>query len=238
MISLAITTYNRTDMVLESFLSVLENDYIDEIVIVDDFSETTNFDYLKIKLDELQNKKIKLFRNETNLKPLLNKLQAVKNCKNDWVILLDSDNKVTNSYVDIIKKLEKKENILYTPERLLHFNGDVIISFNKFKNTLINRDNIKNYLNESEIDTLLNVGNFFVNKNKYTQSFQNRNIELSLQTNDAFYFSYLWILSNGTINVVEDLSYFHRQHENSWYLNNRSECDGNTAEIINRLKNF
>jgi hypothetical protein len=238
MISLAITTYNRTDLVVESFLSVLNNEYITEIVVVDDFSDESIFDDLKLKLDELQNDKIKLYRNGSNLKPLLNKLETIKHCQNEWVILLDSDNKITNDYIDVIKKLDKDENILYVPETLLRFNDEKIIDFCNIKNCFIKIENIKDYLNKPEIDTVLNVGNFFVNKDKYLDTFLGKNLDIGLQTNDAFYFSYLWIISNRIINVVDGLSYYHRQHDGSWYLNNRSECDNNTRELINQLKNL
>jgi hypothetical protein len=238
MISLAITTYNRSDLVVESFLSVLNNEYINEIVIVDDFSDMSIFDDLKLKLDELQNDKIKLYRNDSNLKPLLNKLETIKHCQNEWVILLDSDNKITNDYIDIIKNLDKDENVLYLPQTLLHFNDEKIIDFYNIKNCFINFENIKDYLNKPEIDTVLNVGNFFVNKNKYLQTFSKIDLEFHLGTNDAFYFSYLWIMSNKVINVVSDLKYYHRQHDGSWYLNNRSQCDNNTKELINKLKNI
>lgn len=238
MISLAITTYNRSDLVVESFLSVLNNEYINEIVIVDDFSDESIFDDLKLKLDELQNNKIKLYRNDSNLKPLLNKLETIKYCQNEWVILLDSDNKITNDYIDVIKKLEKDEDVLYVSEKLLHFNNEVISDFFNIKNCFINNNNIKDFLNRPELTTVLNVGNFFVNKNKYLETFIDKVIEYELQTNDALYFSYLWIMANRTINVVDGLSYYHRQHDGSWYLNNSFECNKNTNELINRLSNI
>ena len=53
MFTIAITTYNRLDLVIDSFSSVLDNELIDEIVIVDDCSEDTLFNNLKNKLDEL-----------------------------------------------------------------------------------------------------------------------------------------------------------------------------------------
>ena len=224
MITLAITTYNRTDFVIESFSSVLDNNYINEIIIVDDFSDINIYNDLKYKIEGINNHKIKLYRNDVNLKPLLNKLEAIKYSQNDWVILLDSDNKINDNYINIIKSLDVDKNILYIPEKLLHFNGEIISDFNRHKNCNINLNNIKNFLNEPEISTALNVGNFFVNKNKYLEVFSSGNIDQELQINDALYFSYLWIVFGGDIKIVENLNYFHRQHENSWYLNNRSLC--------------
>jgi glycosyltransferase involved in cell wall biosynthesis len=59
---------------------------IDEIVIQDDCSE----DYDLLKPHESEN--VRLFKNEKNLSPLLSRVNLVKNCKNDWVLLMDSDN--------------------------------------------------------------------------------------------------------------------------------------------------
>ena len=238
MFTIAITTYNRLDLVIDSFSSVLDNELIDEIVIVDDCSEDTLFNNLKNKLDELKSDKIKLYRNESNLKPLMNKLEAVKHSKNEWVILLDSDNKLNDNYIDTIKNIGKDKNTLYIPEKLLHFNGDVISDFSNYKDYEYSIDNIKLFLDKPEITTALNVGNFLVNRDTYINLFLRETIEYDLQTNDAFYFSYLWIKSNNRIKIVGGLNYFHRQHDNSWYLNNRSLCDNNTKEIINRLKHL
>lgn len=236
MITLAITTYNRVDITIESFSSILNNPYIDEIVIVDDCSDLNIFNDLKSKINNINNDKIKLYRNNINLKPFLNKVEAIKYSKNEWVILLDSDNKITDEYVNLVNSTEKNENTLYLPETLLHFNGEIISNFHRLKNNTINLSNIKKFLGEPETSTIMNVGNFFVNKKKYLEVTLNNNIESYLQTNDALYFSYLWIINGNNIKILGDLVYHHRQHEGSWYLNNMVDCNKNTNEIINRLK--
>lgn len=238
MITLGITTYNRSDMVIESFQSILDNDLINEIVIVDDCSDLSLFEDLKIKISHLDSNKIKLYRNDNNLKPLLNKLETIKKSSNDWVILLDSDNKITNEYVDVVAKLEKDNNSLYIPELLLNFNNDIISDFSSMKNHVLNKDNIKNSLDNNSITTILNTGNFFVNKLQYIKTFENVSLEKNLETNDSIYFSFLWLSNNLNIQIVDNLKYFHRQHDGSWYLNHKNECENNTVEIINRLRNF
>src|SRR6188768_255025 len=88
-LTLAITTYQRSDMVLEVFEKIYDHPLIDEIVIVDDASEWDTY----CKLSELlyHKEKVKLFRNEKNLGMSRNKAEAVSKAKNDWVILFDSD---------------------------------------------------------------------------------------------------------------------------------------------------
>jgi len=237
-ITLAITTYNRSDLVLESFESVIDNNFINEIIILDDCSELTIYDDLKTKIDNLNNPKVKLLRNDYNKKPFINKSEAIKVSKNDWIVLLDSDNKINNEYIDVIKFIEKKEDTLYLPEKLIGFDQNTISDFSEMKNIVLNKSNMKNYLNVSSLTTFLNVGNFFVNKFSYLNTVENFTIEKDLETNDAIYFSFLWLMNNLNIKIVGNLSYFHRQHSGSWYLENKTECEKNTTEIINRIKNL
>lgn len=238
MITLAITTYNRSDIVIDAFISVLNNDFINEIVIVDDSSQESFFEELNTKINQLENKKIKIYKNEYNLKPFLNKLEAIKKSTNDWIILLDSDNKITDEYIQIIKNLERDKDILYLPEILLNFDNSIISDFHSLKDVVLNKKNIKEFLENNLITTILNVGNFFVNKNNYINTFENCNFDENLQTNDAIYFSFLWITNNLNIKIVDNLKYYHRQHNGSWYLNNKIECENNTTNIINKIKNF
>jgi hypothetical protein len=238
MITLAITTYNRSDIVIDAFISVLNNDFINEIVIVDDSSQESFFEELNTKINQLENKKIKIYKNEYNLKPFLNKLEAIKKSTNDWIILLDSDNKITDEYIQIIKNLERDKDILYLPEILLNFDNSIISDFHSLKDVVLNKKNIKEFLENNLITTILNVGNFFVNKNNYINTFENCNFDENLQTNDAIYFSFLWITNNLNIKIVDNLKYYHRQHNGSWYSNNKIECENNTTNIINKIKNF
>ena len=141
MITLAITTYNRTDFVIESFSSVLDNDHINEVVIVDDFSDIDIYNDLKSKIESIDNHKIKLYRNDFNLKPLLNKLEAIKFSQNDWVILLDSDNKITNEYVNLVWSLQKNENtywVLNIIFILIHMSQSISSSVKKKFHKIIN----------------------------------------------------------------------------------------------------
>jgi hypothetical protein len=52
---------------------VLESNIINEIIIVDDFSNESNYETLKVLLSNINNPKIKLFRNTENRKLLSRK---------------------------------------------------------------------------------------------------------------------------------------------------------------------
>ena len=240
MISLAIPTYNRHLLTLESFNQVLDNDFIEEIVIIDDNSIQTYYDTLKNEIDKLNNTKIKIFRNERNFKPLLNKTITVEHCKNDWVILLDSDNIIDDSYINIIKRIDAKDDILYCPEILYQNTAKNTISLNykNFTGLDINKNTLKNFIHIELFDALLNTGNYFVNRNNYLKILKNKEIDNELSINDALYFSYLWLMAGFKIEVVPNLSYIHRVHNNSWYITHINECQLSTTKIFEKIRNM
>jgi len=237
MISIGIPNFNRTDFVIESFIQVINNENIDDIVIVDDCSSYEKFLELSKLINILDNSKIKLYRNDVNLKPLLNKYETVKKCKNDWVILLDSDNIINNDYIDLILKLEKEDNILYCPETLITINNNGKgWCYNEFNNIIIDKTNAKNYIDVLNFETLLNTGNYFFNRKKYEETIENNTKDTQLSIADAIYFSYLWLLSENKIIVVPELKYTHRIHNGSYYINNSIEYSNNTKIINSKIK--
>jgi glycosyltransferase involved in cell wall biosynthesis len=239
MISLVITNYNRSDLVIEAFSKVLNNDYINEILIVDDCSDINIFNKLKDLINNLKNEKIKLIRNEKNLKPFLNKCNSIKQAKNEWVILLDSDNILDNDYIDKIKNLKNiDKNTVYVPEKLMRENF-IGWDYSSLKNKIINKDNVKYYYHTQPysgiIDTLLNTGNYFINRDEHVKATSNINIDESLSVNDALYFSFLWLSTGNNIFVVDDLKYYHRVHQGSWYINNMSGCQYSSKRIAEKI---
>ena len=108
MITICITTFNRCERTIKSFISVADDPRVSEIVICDDCSEDLIFKKLKHKIKTINNAKIKLFRNKENKGAFLNKVESIKKCSNDWVALIDSDNEIDKSYIDNLP--EKKDN--------------------------------------------------------------------------------------------------------------------------------
>jgi hypothetical protein len=236
-ISLAITTFNRTDLTIASFIHVMNNSLIDEIVIVDDHSDIDIFDELRNRLIGLSNSKIELYRNDVNLKPFLNKYEAVKKCHNDWLILLDSDNIIDNTYFDIIKNINAEDDMLYCPMILRRLGDNGEWNFGEFNNLVINKENVGYCLSRyNEFETFLNAGNYLVNRKKYMDVIENNENDSALSVNDALYLSYLWLLSGNRMLVVSNLGYTHRIHKGSWYQNNYSACGKVTEEIKRKLR--
>ena len=106
MFSLCIPTMDRFDIFLSKFLvKYLDNEYISEIIITD---ENGN-DIEKIKRAFLNNEKLVLIKNEERLGPFLNKIKACSYAKNEWIVLMDSDNFAYKDYFQMTKKyIEEK----------------------------------------------------------------------------------------------------------------------------------
>lgn len=237
-LSLVVPTFNRTDFVIEAFVQVLENPSIDEIVIVDDYSKPEIFCALWNLVNNLQNDKVKLFRNDKNLGPLLNKYEAVKWCKNDWCIMIDSDNIIDNDYVEKILTLEKEEDMLYCPETLKEVNGKINFSYEEFCSLIVDKDNVKKYIGHINFETWMNTGNYFFNKNRYLHNIESNKIDTRLSLTDSVYFSYLWLLSGNRMKIVPDMYYIHRIHKGSWWQNHSKDCVLLTAEIVEKIRNI
>jgi glycosyltransferase involved in cell wall biosynthesis len=223
MISLAIANYNRVEMTIESFIQVLDNDLVGEIVIVDDYSDINIYAELWNKIQELHTDKVFLLRNAENKGAFLNKYEAVKKCTGDWVILLDCDNKIDNDYIEKVNALDKKQDTLYCPEVIYSLHKTKIQWLYKEFNTLVlDKWNIKSYIEDKLFGTCMNTGNFFFNRQEYLDVVELSRIDKRLYMLDSFYFNYLWLAKSNKMVVVPDLYYEHRIHDGSYYLKNKN----------------
>ena len=101
MFSLCIPTLDRFDSFLKKNIQkYLDNELISEIII----SDENGNDIKLIKENFTENSKLKLFKNEKILGPFLNKLKCCKHAKNEWIVLLDSDNFADIDYFKISQK--------------------------------------------------------------------------------------------------------------------------------------
>ena len=241
-ISLCIPNYERIEILIDSFINVLNDDRISEIVIMDDNS--SNFETLKKTIDELSNDKIKLYKQDVNLGTFFNKLECVKKAENEYLILLDSDNMIDVSYIDKIYQLEWSINKLISPEKLIHHEHNmwnergIFIQYTKFNGVRINKSFCKNYFltGGDLLDVLLNTGNFFVNKDSYIKAFEKNTFNREVDICDVGFFNYLFLSidENNYIEVCPDLEYIHRVHHGSYYMNNSSK----SRSQIDILKNI
>jgi glycosyltransferase involved in cell wall biosynthesis len=231
-ISIALTNYNRTDLLFESIAQVINDERIDEIVISDDHSTDNIFDQVCEKYKDVE--KVQIFRNTENLDCYRNKRQAVKRATNEYVILFDSDNVLTKEYIDRIYSGENGERI-WSPSVLLapsfakpHFD------FRELSGKLISKENVSSLLNVGNCSTMLNAMNYFVNREEFLRVWDGG---IDPVTSDSLYQNYNWLSGGNSIYVVPHLEYTHLVHSGSHYQNNvRRTPSGFHDSIIEKLK--
>jgi hypothetical protein len=133
--------------------------------------------------------------------------------------LLDSDNSINFKYVNLIFKLKKwDEDIIYCPEFAQpHFN------FREFSGELIDLGKARELLsgqkhNPRFVATLLNTGNYLLNKNRYINCLQ-KYVKYKIPAGDVLAANYLWLNSGRHLKVLPGLSYNHAVHEGSNFKN-------------------
>jgi glycosyltransferase involved in cell wall biosynthesis len=230
-ITLAITSYQRFEMLLESFAQVFNDDRISEILIVDDFSEEYIFKKLKNHIDIIGSSKIVLHRNEINLDCYFNKRRAIDLCSNEWVALIDSDNIFTKDYIDAIFAIEEWDiDTIYQPEWAMpHFD------FREYTGLTFSKENIAEYIDKPMVSTLCNAMNYFVNKEKYTDVWEGT---VDPHTADSILQNYNHLKSGGKIYVTPNMRYIHRIHDGSHYKINVHKTGSLYSEIENNLRNL
>ena len=120
-LSIAIPTYESSQYVEEGIKRIMNFKCVDEVVIQDDKSSNESYRELEQIVNSYNNKlSIKLFRNEKNVGAFGNKLLNIKNCSNDLVYQIDSDN-VTDTNLDLVINQINDKNIMYLHQILPEF---------------------------------------------------------------------------------------------------------------------
>ncbi len=225
MISIAITTYNRTDLVIDSFSKVYNHPLVDEIVIVDDASESKYADPLERMLfKHPAREKMKLFRNLWNLGMSRNKAEAISKCKNDWVVILDSDNILYPEYLDAIAKENLNPLIIYCPEK-----AEPDHDFTTLPNRVIDKQNAKDFLRQVEFRVFLNTSNYLVNRDEYLRVYK---YNPDIQEADTIWMNTNWLKAGNAFYIVPGMRYHHRKHDGSGWIN------GNHAKNMRDANNL
>ena len=247
MFSLCIPTMDRYDKFLSKYLEkYINNEYIDEIIITDENGNDIENIY---KYYPNVNKLV-LIKNEHRLGPFLNKLKACKHAKNEWIVLMDSDNFAYKDYFikakDYIENIIKDEkNIILAPSKARpNFDYSHLSGFVYKNGSFENNLNMEKHLmkaNNTPSTTLMNTGNYVINK--YLIDNLNINNELQNITQssscDVIYFNVLLFEQlDLNLRVVPNLEYDHVVHNGSIYIQTSNQFK-NFAEIIhNRYNNL
>jgi glycosyltransferase involved in cell wall biosynthesis len=221
-LTLALTTYNRYEMLLESFAGVIDDPRIDEILIMDDASDLKYWD--KIKELPKFNPKIKVIRQLNNRGMSVNKRDAVLNSKNEWVILFDSDNVIGKDYLDAIPDT-LESNKIYLPNF-----ARPQFDFQKYTHILIDAESAAIWIRDDSFNMMMNCCNYLVHRDSYVEAFTE---DQTVKGSDTILFAYHWLKKGGKFKVVENMQYFHRVHAGSGFL---ADCDFNMAKAAHTRK--
>jgi glycosyltransferase involved in cell wall biosynthesis len=227
-ISVCVPNYQRHDILLESFRQVLDDDRVSEVVIMDDCSP--NFDQVRSAVDSIGHAKVRLFHGETNLGTFHNKARAVSKCKEEFCVLVDSDNIISKEYLDVIYSLDWRHDQVVCPEELIHHRQNmwgetgVFISYSDLAGRSINLATCKSELTDRMM-VMMNTGNFFVPVRGYLDAFKDNGLDRSVDITDVGFFNYLFLRrrSENHLFVCKGLKYIHRVHGGSFYMNNAGQ---------------
>ena len=179
-------------------------------------------------------KKIKIIRNDNNVGGFLNKYNVVKESKNEWVYLLDSDNFLIDSSITSLYTFNWDPKVCYCPSVLIMERKDIwrqwddwnhrrfgydLIDLQKIKELFLIEEQLKEMYNCGlGIDGFLNTGNFFVNRDYYVGCFKNIiNENLQPDAADVIAFSYYWLSFGNYFKIIPELYYYHRLREDSYW---------------------
>lgn len=231
-ISICLTNFNRFDLLFDAFKDVVHDERVSDIQISDDCSD---YDLYKKIVDRAAklSEKIKMSRTDTNIDCFLNKRRAVSLASSEYVILLDSDNRIGKDYLDAIYSDTWDPKQLYQPEFARpHFD------FRKYTGYILKRVNVSRYMNDSTFTTMLNAMNYFVNKEEFLRVFD---ASVNPVTSDSIWQNYCWLKAGNSIFVMPGMQYDHKtdkyQEEGSHYQKNvRRTPSAFHESVIEKLK--
>lgn len=214
-ISLCITTYNRFELTIESFAQVIDDPRIDDIVILDDCS--TDGSYEKLVNHFAGINKVRVIRQAQNRGMSLNKRDAIALAKNEWVIILDSDNVLGDNYLNAIESFgiypgyhNLKPDTIYCPDF-----AKPEFDYRKFKGETFDRHNIIDLVSDHMGNCAINTCNYLVHRDTYLKVYQHN---AGMKGTDTIWFNYLWLKTGYSFYVVSGMQYFHRVHSGSGFL--------------------
>lgn len=229
-ISVVITYFNRHETIHKTLYNILNDDRVGEILIVDDHSKEESFAYLQDFVKRLNNPKIKIIRNDANLGMFKNKIHSVSQAKNEWIVLLDSDNTLTKAYLDSIYAVQEwNTDTMYCPSFAWP-----LLNNEKIAGSIYTMESLKDLLvhDSMTLKQFLNLGNFFVNKNGFMSAIHEY-VECIPYAADSIFINYMWLCRGNKLHIPKNCRYIHRVNPDSTW---RAENMKSTVKFEN-IKN-
>ena len=226
MITLAITAYNEKkrslgEWALRAVSAALDHPLVSDIVIVNDASD--DIDFLRGVFSGVPN--VRIVQNEINLGVFGNKVQSVKEAREPWVVMCDSDNFMGPDYFDrLAELLDWDTNSLHCPAL-----GRPMLDYREHCG-VYNMEGFVNLAGKKNFGCLFNTGNQFVHRQSFINVFGGfRQDRFDLDQPDYFaadnrqdpiwrviydaadsaFINTTWLKRGGTLDIVKGLHYVH-----------------------------
>lgn len=234
-LSLCITTYNRFELLKESYAQVLDDPRISEIIIVDDCSTEPG---IKEKVNSLAGGKVKVFHQVQNRGMSRNKADAISYATSEWVLIFDSDNIIGPDYLDAFYKYlgngkPMGRNIFCPDFAKPEFN------YTKYSNGgtggKYTAKEASILITQDSFNCLMNTCNYIVHRDTYLATYQYNPLHIA---SDTIWFNYNHLKSGGDFHVVPGMQYYHRVHKGSGFLqgvDHNMKMQGEVRKMIMNL---
>jgi glycosyltransferase involved in cell wall biosynthesis len=220
-LSLCITTYNRYDLLKESYAQVIDDPRISEIIIVDDCSTEQG---IKEKVNGLAAGKVKVYHQAQNRGMSRNKADAISYASNEWVIIFDSDNVIGKDYLDAFYKfiehegkgLENGDSIIFCPDFAKpDFDYRAFAQLKGPAYGIYGGKNVAECITDDKFNCLMNTCNYIVHRDSYLSTYQYNPDHIA---SDTIWHNYNHLKNGGLFAVVPGMEYYHRVHKGSGFL--------------------
>ncbi len=210
MLTIAIPTYNSSIYLKECIKGFIKSEFVNEIIIGDDSSNSSELLEIKRIIDEVNiffPFDIKLFENSENTGAFLNKYSLISKAKNHWVYQIDSDNvpdNIDKAFKEIINS--KNPKAIYYPSKIIQFRkykyiAKFLAKFNKKYRVIFSKETLVFDTNTAKKAIEENIR---YEQKKVNSANKNEYPELkSLFVNEKHIF---WVLNSG--NFITNKSQF------------------------------
>lgn len=225
-LSLAITTYNRLALTIESFAQVIDDSRINDIVVLDDAS--TDGSHKKLVEYYKDTPKVRVIRQAKNRGMSVTKRDAIALCHNSDVVIFDSDNKLDKNYLDALEAIGGfSEKTLYLPVA-----ANPRFDYRKFSGLAITAKNIGKYMGDEMFRCALNTCNCLVNRDYYVNTFIE---DPKIGCADTINHIHSHLKSGGELYFVPGMEYFHLVGPQSGFLENADYNIRKAKEIEQKI---
>ena len=233
-ISVAIPHWNRGGLIHRPLWNIIHDERVEEIVIVDDGSSEEEFALLVKNVAQYDRRKIvTIHRREENRGAQFTKIECVEKTTGAWMILLDSDNTLLPSYLNIVATLENlEEQKIYCPDWAFPY-----FCFHQLSGEQIDFQRACQLTKKGVLQRvyILNDGNYFFHRNSYLTHLLSLK-DMHPDAADVMTTSYHWLSQGGFLEVLRGAPYIHRVDASSFWIRTSEKSRKRVMTIFDRLE--